>query len=142
MVRYLELTPVDASLLMTPPRPAAQSFRDLLVWRKAHEFVLAVYAFTAGFPRQETYGLALQMGRAAASVPAHVSVAAGATLSTPFTVTTYVVAASTVVTLTATCAGGPATSYAWTGASELSAASPFATLGRAIDQRRSTRWAW
>ena len=25
---------------------AARSFRDLLVWRKAHEFVLAIYAFT------------------------------------------------------------------------------------------------
>lgn len=56
-----------------PERPAARSFRDLLVWRKAHEFVLAVYAFTAGFPRQETYGLALQMRRAAVSVPANIA---------------------------------------------------------------------
>jgi len=70
VVRYLELTPVDASLLMPPPRPAARSFRDLLVWRKAHEFVLAVYPFTAGFPRQETYGLSHQMRRAAVSIPA------------------------------------------------------------------------
>ena len=58
---------------MPSPRPAAQSFRDLLVWRKAHEFVLAVYAFTAGFPKQETYGLALQMRRAAVSVPANIA---------------------------------------------------------------------
>src|ERR1700730_1413642 len=58
---------------MPPPRPAARSFRDLLVWRKAHEFVLAVYAFTAGFPRQETYGLALQLRRAAVSVPANIA---------------------------------------------------------------------
>ena len=64
---------MDASLFMPPPRPAARSFRDLLVWRKAHEFVLAVYAFTAGFPRQETYGLALQMRRAAVSVPANIA---------------------------------------------------------------------
>jgi len=35
--------------------------------------VLAVYAFTAGFPRQETYGLALQMRRAAVSVPANIA---------------------------------------------------------------------
>jgi four helix bundle protein len=73
VVRYLERTTVDASGCMPPPRPAAQSFRDLLVWRKAHEFVLAVYAFTAGFPRQETYGLALQMRRAAVSVPANIA---------------------------------------------------------------------
>src|SRR3989442_11711570 len=70
VVRYLELTPVDASRSMPPPRPAARSFRDLLVWRKAHEFVLALYAFTAGFPRSGTYGLSQQMRRAAVSLPA------------------------------------------------------------------------
>jgi len=57
---------------MPAPRPAARSFRDLLVWRKAHEFTLAVYTFTAGFPKAETYGLALQMRRAAVSVPANI----------------------------------------------------------------------
>ncbi len=58
---------------MPSSRPAARSFRDLLVWRKAHEFALAVYAFTAGFPKQETYGLALQMRRAAVSIPANIA---------------------------------------------------------------------
>lgn len=58
---------------MPPPRPAAQSFRDLLVWRKAHEFVLGVYAFTGGFPRAETYGLSQQMRRAAVSIPANIA---------------------------------------------------------------------
>jgi four helix bundle protein len=58
---------------MPSPRPAARSFRDLLVWRKAHEFVLAVYAFTAGFPKQETYSLSLQMRRAAISIPANIA---------------------------------------------------------------------
>ena len=43
------------------------------MWRKAHEFVLAAYAYTAAFPRQETYGLALQMRRAAVSVPANIA---------------------------------------------------------------------
>src|SRR5260370_6048411 len=55
-----------------PERPAARSFRDLLVWRKAHEFVLAVYKFTADFPKPETYGLAVQMRRAAVSTSAHI----------------------------------------------------------------------
>ena len=53
-------------------RRPARTLRDLLVWQKAHEFVLAVYRFTAGFPRQETYGLALQMRRAAVSIPANI----------------------------------------------------------------------
>jgi four helix bundle protein len=50
-----------------------RTFQDLLVWRKAHELVLAVYAFTATFPKQETYGLALQMRRAAVSIPANIA---------------------------------------------------------------------
>ena len=41
------------------------------MWRKAHEWVLAVYSFTEGFPKEETYGLALQMRRAAVTVPAN-----------------------------------------------------------------------
>src|SRR5260370_31862277 len=56
-----------------PERPAARTFSDLLVWRKAHEFVLAVYQFTADFPKPETYGLAVQMRRAAVSIPANIA---------------------------------------------------------------------
>src|SRR5207247_4244093 len=58
---------------MQTKRPKAKSFRDLLVWRKAHEFVLGVYRFTATFPKSETYGLALQMRRAAVSIPANIA---------------------------------------------------------------------
>lgn len=59
--------------VMAGPRPPAKTFRDLLVWRKAHEFVLSVYQFTESFPRQETYGMALQMRRAAVSIPANIA---------------------------------------------------------------------
>ena len=58
---------------MGTPRPAARTFRDLLVWQKAHEFVLAVYRITATFPKQETYGLASQMRRAAVSIAANIA---------------------------------------------------------------------
>ena len=51
----------------------ARTFQDLLVWQKAHGFVLAVYSLTATFPRQETYGLSLQMRRAAVSIPANIA---------------------------------------------------------------------
>ena len=54
-------------------RPAARSFRDLQVWRKAHELVLAVYRFTESFPEREKYGLAHQMRRAAVSIPANIA---------------------------------------------------------------------
>jgi len=51
----------------------ATKFQDLLVWRKSHAIVLAVYQLTARFPKQETYGLASQMQRAAVSVPANIA---------------------------------------------------------------------
>ncbi|MGO8818531.1 MAG: four helix bundle protein [Terriglobia bacterium] len=58
---------------METPRNPARTFQDLLVWRKGHEFVLAVYKFTAGFPKQETYAMCIQMRRAAVSVPANIA---------------------------------------------------------------------
>ena len=57
---------------MAGSRPA-RTFQDLLVWQKAHRFVLGVYSLTAGFPKQETYGLSLQMRRAAVSIAANVA---------------------------------------------------------------------
>ena len=51
----------------------ARTFRDLIVWRKAHEFVLWVYRFTRKFPKEEVYGLTSQFRRAAVSIPANVA---------------------------------------------------------------------
>jgi len=58
---------------MTIERAKAKTFQALIVWRKAHEFVLAVYRFTATFPKHETYALAVQMRRAATSVAANIA---------------------------------------------------------------------
>jgi four helix bundle protein len=63
---------VNASCCMAISKPA-RTFQDLLVWQKAHGFVLEVYAFTAAFPKHETYGLSLQMRRAAVSIPANIA---------------------------------------------------------------------
>src|SRR6059036_347263 len=57
---------------MPTSRPA-RTFQDLLVWQKAHRFVLDIYALTVAFPKQETYGLSLQMRRAAVSIPANIA---------------------------------------------------------------------
>jgi four helix bundle protein len=51
----------------------ARTFQDLLVWQKAHQFVLGVYALTTAFPKQETYGLSQQMRRASVSIPANIA---------------------------------------------------------------------
>jgi 23S rRNA-intervening sequence protein len=42
---------------MSSDRSAARSLRDLRVWQKAHEFVLAVYRYSESFPEREKYGL-------------------------------------------------------------------------------------
>jgi four helix bundle protein len=51
----------------------ARSFKDLIVWRKAHEFVLEVYSLTASFPKSEIYGLTSQFRRSAISIPANIA---------------------------------------------------------------------
>jgi four helix bundle protein len=53
--------------------PPAKTFQDLIVWQKAHHWVLAIYQFSADFPRTELYGLTSQLRRAAVSVPANVA---------------------------------------------------------------------
>lgn len=49
------------------------SFEDLLVWQKAHQFVLAVYKTTESFLKTENYGLTSQFRRAAVSIPANIA---------------------------------------------------------------------
>ena len=54
-------------------RAPAKCFEDLVVWRKAHEFVLGIYKLTAKFPNSELYGLTSQLRRSAVSVPANIA---------------------------------------------------------------------
>ena len=54
-------------------RLPARSFQDLIVWQKAHVFVLAVYRISKNFPREEIYGLTSQFRRAAVSIPANIA---------------------------------------------------------------------
>ena len=54
-------------------RAAAKRFEDLVVWQKAHQFVLHVYRLTKSFPREEAYGLTSQFRRAAVSIAANIA---------------------------------------------------------------------
>jgi four helix bundle protein len=72
-VEKLEVRSQKPEERMTEERHPAKTFRDLLVWRRAPEYVLAVYQYTTTFPRQETYGLCSQMRRAAISIPANIA---------------------------------------------------------------------
>jgi four helix bundle protein len=50
-----------------------KSYRDLVAWQKAIELVTFVYRLTAGFPKEELYGLTSQLRRAAVSIPSNIA---------------------------------------------------------------------
>jgi four helix bundle protein len=54
-------------------RKPARDFQDLIVWQKAHQFVLSIYLFSNNFPNNELYGLTSQIRRASISVPANIA---------------------------------------------------------------------
>ncbi|MFZ3091834.1 MAG: four helix bundle protein [Nitrospirota bacterium] len=47
-------------------------WKDLEVWKRAHEIVLKIYRTIATFPDAERYALAYQLKRASYSVPANI----------------------------------------------------------------------
>ena len=57
--------------------PIRQRFRpshyDLIVWQEAMRLAKDVYAASATFPKEDRYGLASQMRRAAVSVPSNIA---------------------------------------------------------------------
>ncbi|MFA5291089.1 MAG: four helix bundle protein [Candidatus Paceibacterota bacterium] len=52
---------------------AIQTFKEAIVWQKAHQLVLGVYEITKKFPRSEEFGLSNQMRRAAVSIPSNIA---------------------------------------------------------------------
>jgi four helix bundle protein len=54
-----------------------RGFKELMVWRKAHEMTVAVYERTRTFPREELYGLTSQLRRSAASIGANIAEGCG-----------------------------------------------------------------
>lgn len=54
-----------------------KDFKNLQVWRKAHEVTLDVYRATQSFPQEERYGLTSQLRRAASSVGANIAEGCG-----------------------------------------------------------------
>ena len=52
-------------------------FRDLRVWKQAHQMALQVYRVTQDFPSHERYGLTSQMRRAAVSISANIAESRG-----------------------------------------------------------------
>ncbi len=50
-----------------------QSYKDLIVWQKSVELVVAIYELTDDYPKIEIYGLTSQTRRAGVSIPANIA---------------------------------------------------------------------
>ena len=49
------------------------SYKELIVWQRGMELVVAIYKITELFPREELYGLTSQVRRAAVSIPSNIA---------------------------------------------------------------------
>ena len=54
-----------------------QDFRNLNVWKRAHELALFVYRISADFPKDEVFGLRHSMRKAATDIPSFVAEGCG-----------------------------------------------------------------
>ena len=60
-------------ILMGGIMKKSERFTDLILWQKAHQFVLEIYKVTKNFPKEETYSLTSQIRRASISIPANIA---------------------------------------------------------------------
>jgi len=63
---------------MVTPKPGRAHY-NLDAWKISRRLVSAVYLMTQGFPKEELFGLAAQMRRAAVSVPSNIAEGAART---------------------------------------------------------------
>lgn len=49
------------------------TYKNLVVWQKSMELVVAIYELTEKFPKLEIYGLVSQMRRCSVSVPSNIA---------------------------------------------------------------------
>lgn len=54
-----------------------KSHKDLKVWKESMNLVETIYRVTKGFPKEEQFGLTLQMRRASVSIPSNIAEGAG-----------------------------------------------------------------
>jgi len=50
-----------------------ESYKDLIAYQKAYKLAFEIYQMTQKFPKEEIYGLSMQMRRAAVSIPSNIA---------------------------------------------------------------------
>jgi four helix bundle protein len=50
-----------------------RTYKDLLVWQKSMSLITDIYSLTRDFPKEEKYGLVLQIRRCAISIPSNIA---------------------------------------------------------------------
>jgi four helix bundle protein len=54
-----------------------QDYKELIVWQKAHIFVISIYKSLLLFPKEEAFNLVSQLKRASTSIPTNIAEGAG-----------------------------------------------------------------
>jgi four helix bundle protein len=54
-----------------------QKFRDLVLWREAHQLTLKIYEVSKKFPKDEMFGVTSQLRRAATSIACNIAEGCG-----------------------------------------------------------------
>lgn len=58
---------------MRPDEPLQKTHKNLDVWNGAMDLAVEVYSITGRFPKEEMFGLASQIRRAAVSIPSNIA---------------------------------------------------------------------
>jgi four helix bundle protein len=53
-------------------KTAIRTYQDLIVWQKSMALAVLIYEVTRDFPKEEIYGLTVQIRRSAVSVPSNI----------------------------------------------------------------------
>lgn len=74
----------ESIMLLEEENHYGSHYRNLKVWKKAHEVVLEIYKMTNDFPEDERFGLTSQLRRAVVSIPTNLAEGYGRTTSADF----------------------------------------------------------
>jgi len=50
-----------------------ESYKNLIVWEKSMDLVILIYKLTEVFPKEEMYGIIMQMRRCSVSIPSNIA---------------------------------------------------------------------